>query len=196
MIGVKKGYARHSVLGAVQYSDNLTEEEIKRGQIKYQQENKGFMWQRFYDVKDYVRVCPSCRAPISRCPHCSSPLTCGALPPKRPADFWALNSGRFYLLEAKSTTSKAGFLDSLIRGHQKEALTQNICCGGKSYLLIGRRAENTLYPIPFQTYECLRQGRAFVKWEWLDAGVEPLQRLPDRGSPYFNMNRVFRNGTV
>lgn len=182
-------WRRHSVLGMVDTQDNATEEEVKQSLIHLNEQEPSLVWSRIYDVKDYMRKCPACHAPINKCTFCGNTLTMGAIPPKRKADFEVLVKGTYYLIECKSSTAKDGFLTANLKPHQHDSLLKNIQAGGRSLLFIGNRQEGPfLYCLTYGNYMNTVKGSRFVKWTQLDGVATVLGRLPCQGHPYYDLS--------
>ena len=175
------------------------EEEIERS-FKHLQEHTRIVWERFYDVSDYVgRSCPKCHAPIR---WCSNP-TCkhefpryGMMPPKRKADFYALYKGVYHLIECKGNRGN-GIPVTQLSPEQQGALVENTLNGGISLLFLCDRQhprKPVLYIVRIQDWVNATQSRVYMKWEHIEAIAEhTIERTMFHGKPYFELGAIFRS---
>ena len=173
------------------------EEEVERS-FKHLSEHTRIVWERFYDVADYVgRTCPKCHAPIRKCsnPVCGFEFPrYGMMPPKRKADFYALYKGTYYLLECKGNRGN-GLPTSQLSPDQQRALVGNTLSGGVSLLLLCDRQKPrkpVLHVVRIQDWVDATVKKVYMRWEEVEGIAEhTIERTRYHGEPYFELKEVF-----
>lgn len=118
-------------------------------------QSKGEFWfHRLFDYKTFIAINPK--------------LVCI----KQPADYIALNKGRFYLIECKSSTMPRYDLKN-VKPHQEENMTLIERAGGYFWLLILHRKRNSrdheLYALSPKAWECVKtetRKSGYVSASW------------------------------
>jgi len=167
--------------------------EVAREELK-------LWWTRIYDMQDYIgRRCPVCKKRIDVCPHCKSKLpTIGAIPPKRPADFYAIYLGKVFFFECKSAHNKKYYQTRWVKDHQIESLLALDRAGARAYLAINNRSHPRrmkLYILPIQRYLRMRLATQYkyIKWEDMEkAAVLVAPRIGVGDTAYYEIGRIFK----
>lgn len=162
-------------------------------------EELGVWWTRIYDMQDYIgRRCPICKKRIDTCPHCGAKLpTIGAIPPKRPADFYAIHQGRIYFFECKSAHNKLYYLTRWVKDHQIESLSALQSAGAYSYLVFNNRSNPrrmVSYVVPIRKYLWLLKNTKYKHITWDDMEKHAILTAPRIGtgrSAYYDIRKIF-----
>jgi len=146
------------------------EREISKSLEFCEKHLSNFMWRRFFDTRDYVRI-----NRFLQVPH-------------QPADWWAVHNGVAYFLEAKSSKSLNSYRIAYVKPDQLDDLLRLEKCGARSILLMCRRVprQNRTFAIPASVFDALKQeaeedGKRSIKWARIrDCGTE-LRLIPGKG---------------
>ena len=148
--------------------NNPFEAEFGKSLRKLEEENDSFAYHRLYDTKTFRQA--------------SENIFCI----RQPADYFAVNKGRIFFLELKSSKNPHSFSLRFVPEHQIESLQRFSKAGSKSYIIICNRStqrDYKAYAISIFNFHLLRKyldrsDKKSIKWKELTKFSFELKRLP------------------